>query len=97
MTNLIHDDWAKVPIHDWSRLGSMIEDKQEYFNFVVETIDSNTFKNTKAKTEEERKAKIVSKIEKAKQVLQERIGDFRKLMKTTLANMLNCEKEALIQ
>ena len=97
MTNLIHDDWAKVPIHDWSRLGSMIEDKQEYFNFVVETIDSNTFKNTKAKTEEERKAKIVSKIEKAKQVLQERICGFRKLMKTTLANMLNCEKEALIQ
>ncbi len=97
MTNLIHDDWAKVPIHDWSRLGSMIEDKQEYFNFVVETIDSNTFKNTKAKTEEERKAKIVSKIEKAKQVLQERICDFRKLMKTALANMLNCGKEALIQ
>ena len=84
-------------MHDWSRLGSMIEDKQEYFNFVVETIDSNTFKNTKAKTEEEREAKIVSKIEKAKQVLQEKICGFRKLMKTTLANMLNCEKEVLIQ
>lgn len=97
MTNLIHDDWAKVPMHDWSRLSAMIEDKQEYFNSVVETIDSNTFKNTKAKTEEERKAKIVSKIEKAKQVLQERICDFRELINTTLANMLNCEKEVLIQ
>lgn len=97
MTNLIHNDWAKVPMHDWSRLGAIIEDKQEYFNFVVETIDSNTFKNTKAKTEEERESKIVSKIEKAKQVLQERVCDFRELINTTLANMLNCEKEELIQ
>jgi len=97
MTNLIHDDWAKVPIHDWSRLGAVIENKQEYLKSVVKTINSNTFKNTKAKTEEERKGKITSKIEEAKQVLQERICGFRKLMKTTLANMLNCEKKALIQ
>ena len=97
MTNLIHDDWVKVPIHDWSRLGAVIENKQEYLKSVVKTINSNTFKNTKAKTEEERKGKITSKIEEAKQVLQERICGFRKLMKTTLANMLNCEKKALIQ
>ncbi|MCK5374919.1 MAG: IS630 family transposase [Alphaproteobacteria bacterium] len=97
MTNLINDDWAKVPMHDWSRLGAIIEDKQEYLNSVVTTIDSNTFKNIKAKSEEERKTKIVSKIEKAKQVLQERICDFRKVINTALTNMLNCEKEVLIQ
>ena len=97
MTNLINDDWTKVPMHDWSRLGATIEDKQEYLNSVVTTIDFNTFKNIKAKSEEERKTKIVSKIENAKQVLQEKICDFRKVISTALASMLNCEKEVLIQ
>ena len=97
MTNLICDDWVKVPVHDWIRLGATIEDKQEYLKSVVESIDSNTFKNIKAKTEEERKTKIINKIENAKQILQEEIFDFRTLINTALANMLNCEKEVLIQ
>jgi len=97
MTNLIHNDWDKVPEHNWSRLGSAIEGKQEYLSSVVESIDFNTFKDTKAKTPEEREIKIANKIEEAKQVLRERISSFKTLIDTTLANMLNCEKEVPIQ
>jgi len=97
ISNLIRDDWPKVPMHDWKRLCVIVEDKQEYLNSVVATIDPNTFKNTKAKTENERKAKIICKIEKAKKVLQEKIYDFRELINTTLKNALNCEKEVPIQ
>lgn len=97
MSNLIREDWPKVPVHDWNRLVAIVEDKQEYLNSVVATIDSNTFKNTKAKTEKEREAKIICKIRKAKKVLQDKICDFRELINATLANALNCEEEVLIQ
>lgn len=97
MTNLICDEWDKVSKHDWSSLGAVIKGKQKYLSSVVETIDSDTFKNTKAKTLEEREVKIANKIEKAKQVLQERISNFKNLIDSALANMLNCEKEASIQ
>lgn len=96
MTNLIHDDWAKVPEHDWCRLDAVIEEKQKYLNSVVETINSGTFKNTKAKTEGERAVKIANKIKKAKQMLQESISNFKTIINTALKNMLNCEKEVSI-
>ncbi len=97
MTNLICDEWDKVPKHDWIRLGTAIEGKQKYLGSVVESINSNTFKNTKAKTPKEREIKIANKIVEAKQVLQERISSFENLIDSALANMLNCEKEASIQ
>ncbi len=62
----------------------------------MESIDSDTFKDTKAKTQAERKIKIANKIEKAKQVLRERISSFEILIGTALADVLNCEKEAPI-
>lgn len=97
MTNLIHDDWEKVPCHDWIRLNEVFKTKQEYLSSIVKAIDANNFKDTKAKTEEERKSKIANKIAEAKQVLAEKIDCFKKLIDTTLINILNCEKETSIQ
>lgn len=92
MTNLIRDSWDRVPKHNWSRLGSIIEGKQEYLNSVVESIDSHAFKTTKAKTEEEKELKIATKIQQAKHVLREKISNFKSLIGSALFNMLNCEK-----
>ena len=50
MSRLVQDDWDKVPKQDWSRLGSVIEEKQMYLSSIVDSIDSATFKDTKAKT-----------------------------------------------
>lgn len=97
MTNLIHNECDKVQKHDWRRLGAVIESKQEYFSSVVESIDSHTFKNIKAKTTEEREIKIANKIEKAKQALQERISNFTNLIDSVLSDMLNCEEKEAIQ
>ena len=97
ISKLIHDDWDRVPKNDWHHLGSVLEKKQAYVNTVVESIDADTFKDTKAKTPEEREIKIANKIEEAKQVLQERIVSFKTLIDNALTNMLNCEKEASIQ
>jgi len=97
VSNLIRDDWPKVPMHDWNRLGAIVEDKQEYLDSAAATIDSNTFKNTKAKTEKEREVKFICKIRKAKKVLQKKICYFRELINATLANTLNCKKEVPIQ
>jgi len=94
MTNLIHDDWDKVSEHDWSRLASTIGAKHEYLSFIVESINSDVFKNTKAKTPEERAIKISNKIEDAKRALREMISSFKILIDTSLANMMNCEKVA---
>lgn len=93
LSNLVQNDWDKVPKQDWQRLGSVIAGKQKYLSSVVESIDSDTFKDTKAKTPAEREVKIANKIEKVKQVLRERISSFQILIGTALADVLNCEKE----
>ncbi len=94
LSNLIQDDWDKVPRHDWDRLCSVFESKQEYLGSIVQGIDANTFKDTKAKTPQAKEIKVAKKIEKAKQILQETISRFRAHIDTALASTLNCQNEA---
>jgi len=93
MIHLIDEGWNKVPDSDWERLASAVEEKQEYFNSIIEKIDDNTFKDIKAKTPEKRAAKIANKIQEAKQLLLDRIRDFKSKICAALAGVLNCEKE----
>jgi hypothetical protein len=94
LSNLIQDDWDKVPRHDWDRLCSVFEAKQEYLGSIVEGIDANTFKDTKAKTPQAREIKVAKKIEKAKQRLQETISRFKAHIDAALVSTLNCQNEA---
>ena len=96
MSRLVRDDWDKVPKQDWSRLGSVIEEKQMYLSSIVDSIDSATFKDTKAKTLEDRETKIAKKIEEAKQGLRTKISSVTTLIAAALANISNCEKEVPI-
>ena len=95
LSNLIQDDWDKVPRYDWDQLCSVFEARQEYLDSIVEGINANTFKDTKAKTPQEKENKVVNKIYEAKQILRETISQFKTLIETTLASTLNCENEAL--
>ena len=96
MSRLVRDDWDKVPKQDWSRLGSVIEEKQMYLSSIVDSIDSATFKDTKAKTLEDRETKIAKKIEEEKQGLRTKISSVTNLITAALANISNCEKEVPI-
>ena len=95
LSNLVENDWHNVPREDWHRLGSVIAGKQKYLSAIVESINAETFKNTKAKTPEQREIKIENKVERAKQILRERIASFATLIETALTDMLNCEKEVI--
>ena len=97
ISRLIQDDCDKVLKQDWSRLGSALEEKHMYLSSIVESIDSATFKDTKAKTQEDRETKIANKIEEAKQILRKKISSVKTLIDAALANMSNCEKEVPIQ
>ena len=97
MISLIDKDWNKVSSDDWKRLAAAVEEKQEYFDSIIEKIDKNTFKDIKAKTPEKREAKIADKIQEAKKSLLDRISNFKSKISTALSGVLNCEKELVNQ
>jgi transposase len=97
MTNLISDDKGLVTVGDWENLTVVIEEKLDYLEHVVNSIDAQAYKTTKAKTPEERETKILRKIDQAKSLLREKIIGFKILIDTTVAKMINCTESLTIQ
>jgi hypothetical protein len=97
MTNLISDDKGLVTVGDWENLTVVIEEKQDYLEHVVNSIDAQAYKTTKAKTPEERETKILRKIDQAKSLLREKIIGFKILIDTTVDKMINCTGSLTIQ
>lgn len=90
LSNLIQDDWDKVPRHDWDRLGRVFDAKHEYLGSIVDNIDIDNFKDTKAGTPQEKEIKVANKVEEAKRTLQHALCRFKTLIDTALASTLNC-------
>jgi predicted translin family RNA/ssDNA-binding protein len=83
-----------VTVDEWIGLTAVIEEKQNYLDSVVESINAQVYKNTKAKRAEEKQSKIRNKIDQAKSLLRQKISAFKILINTTTTKMLNFAKRS---
>ena len=84
MSNLLLQERCLVSKSDWEFLNTTIDEKSDYLEGVIRSINEIDFQKTMAKTEVDRQKRIREKIQMEKQNLHKKVATFRELLTTTL-------------
>ena len=84
MYNIVSKSWELVSSADWNALYQTLNDKTDYLESIISSINEEHFSNTKGKTEEKRQIKIANKIESARSSLHENVESLLQILSVSI-------------